>query len=323
MVAWVDCVDRAPRRPRHPSGSRVGAETPEPHEQYLWDTGLHWGEWLRTGDAPRRRPLRELSPTRLRHRRHRLSSPTARARWLPNRADPRSRRRRGSLRGALRERAATRGRRSSSPTTAPCAPTRQANVRARARVRPRARRAARHRSPTSWWRLVRAADTHLGTGFLATPYLLPVLADTGHLDVAYELLFQDTPPSWLAMIDRGATTIWEHWEGVDADGVAARVAQPLQQGRGDLVPAPLRRRHPALGRRPRVPALPRRAAARRRPHVGERRARVAVRTHRVVMVDRRDRHDVRRAWCRRTPRPRSCCPTVASKWPDPDWPRSI
>ena len=46
-----------------------------------------------------------------------------------------------------------------------------------------------------------------------------MLADHGHLDVAYELLFQDTAPSWLAMIDRGATTIWEHWEGIDEDGV--------------------------------------------------------------------------------------------------------
>lgn len=68
--------------------------------------------------------------------------------------------------------------------------------------------------------LVRAADTHLGTGFLATPDLLPVLADSGHLDVAYELLLQDTAPSWLHMIDRGATTVWEHWDGVGADGTA-------------------------------------------------------------------------------------------------------
>jgi len=67
--------------------------------------------------------------------------------------------------------------------------------------------------------LVRAAGNHLGTGFLATPFLLPVLADTGHLDVAYELLFQDTEPSWLVMVDRGATTIWEEWGGIDADGV--------------------------------------------------------------------------------------------------------
>ena len=66
---------------------------------------------------------------------------------------------------------------------------------------------------------IRAAGTHLGTGFLATPFLLPVLADTGHLDVAYELLFQDTEPSWLVMVDRGATTVWEEWGGVDADGV--------------------------------------------------------------------------------------------------------
>jgi alpha-L-rhamnosidase len=68
--------------------------------------------------------------------------------------------------------------------------------------------------------LVREAGTHLGTGFLATPDLLPVLADGGHVEVAYELLRQDTAPSWLAMIDRGATTMWEHWDGVGADGVA-------------------------------------------------------------------------------------------------------
>lgn len=52
--------------------------------------------------------------------------------------------------------------------------------------------------------LIRAAGNHLGTGFLATPDLLPALADTGHLDVAYELLFQKDVPSWLAMIDRGS-----------------------------------------------------------------------------------------------------------------------
>jgi len=66
--------------------------------------------------------------------------------------------------------------------------------------------------------LIRDAGNHLDTGFLSTPCLLPVLAQTGHLDVAYELLLQDTAPSWLAMIKAGATTIWELWEGVDAEG---------------------------------------------------------------------------------------------------------
>src|SRR6202008_321214 len=68
--------------------------------------------------------------------------------------------------------------------------------------------------------LIRDAGTHLGTGFLATPYLLPVLADNGHLAVAYELLLQDTAQSWMAMIERGATPIWESWNGIDEAGDA-------------------------------------------------------------------------------------------------------
>ena len=40
-----------------------------------------------------------------------------------------------------------------------------------------------------------------------------------HVDTAYALLLQDTEPSWLTMIDRGATTMWERWNGVDAEGV--------------------------------------------------------------------------------------------------------
>ena len=67
-------------------------------------------------------------------------------------------------------------------------------------------------------KLIREAGTRLGTGFLATPYLLPVLADNGELELAYELLLQRTPPSWMAMLDAGATTIWESWEALKPDG---------------------------------------------------------------------------------------------------------
>ena len=38
--------------------------------------------------------------------------------------------------------------------------------------------------------------------------------------MAYDLLFQDTPPSWLTMVERGATTVWEHWDGIAEDGSA-------------------------------------------------------------------------------------------------------
>jgi alpha-L-rhamnosidase len=48
--------------------------------------------------------------------------------------------------------------------------------------------------------------------------LCQVLADNGRLDVAYDLLTQKTIPSWLYAVTKGATTIWETWEGIDEAG---------------------------------------------------------------------------------------------------------
>ena len=61
--------------------------------------------------------------------------------------------------------------------------------------------------------LVQAADTHLATGFLGTPLVLPALSDNGHHELACRLLRQDTYPSWLFEIKNGATSIWERWNG--------------------------------------------------------------------------------------------------------------
>ena len=66
--------------------------------------------------------------------------------------------------------------------------------------------------------LVAQNDYHLNTGFLSTPFLCRVLSDYGHTDTAYRLLLQDTAPSWLYPVKHGATTIWESWDGVRADG---------------------------------------------------------------------------------------------------------
>jgi alpha-L-rhamnosidase len=60
---------------------------------------------------------------------------------------------------------------------------------------------------------IAAADWRLSTGFAGVGYLLPVLSSAGHTDVAYRLLEQDALPSWRYMIDHGATTIWERWDG--------------------------------------------------------------------------------------------------------------
>jgi len=60
-------------------------------------------------------------------------------------------------------------------------------------------------------RLVREAGTHLRTGFLGTPHLVPALDRTGHSDLAAEVLLQESYPSWFFSINQGATTIWERW----------------------------------------------------------------------------------------------------------------
>jgi alpha-L-rhamnosidase len=60
---------------------------------------------------------------------------------------------------------------------------------------------------------IKAKNWHLSTGFVGLSYLLPTLTETGHLDVAYRLLENDTFPSWGYSIKNGATTIWERWDG--------------------------------------------------------------------------------------------------------------
>ena len=65
---------------------------------------------------------------------------------------------------------------------------------------------------------VRARGNHLATGFVGTPYLLFALSDTGHTDTAWDLLLQDTYPSWLYPVKVGATSIWERWDSLKADG---------------------------------------------------------------------------------------------------------
>ena len=66
--------------------------------------------------------------------------------------------------------------------------------------------------------LVKADGWHLSTGFLGTPALLGALSENGHADVAYRLLLQTSYPSWGYEIGKGATTIWERWDGIRPDG---------------------------------------------------------------------------------------------------------
>ena len=64
-------------------------------------------------------------------------------------------------------------------------------------------------------RLIKALDNYswrIGTGFLSTPYILSVLEEI-NIEYAYKLLLNEEMPGWLFMVKKGASTIWESWEG--------------------------------------------------------------------------------------------------------------
>lgn len=61
-------------------------------------------------------------------------------------------------------------------------------------------------------------DGCLDTGFLGTPFLMDVLCKINRQDLAYQILWQEKAPSWLYEVNHGATTIWESWYGYDKNG---------------------------------------------------------------------------------------------------------
>jgi alpha-L-rhamnosidase len=211
--AWVDYAARSAAHGRHPA--RV-ADHPEPrdHEKYLWDTGFHWGEWLEPDfqladfGAFAAADKSEVATAYL----HRSAATLARI---------------GEVIGvdadtvaAYRELAEQARRAWQAEYVRPdgslLVRTQASHVRALAFGLVADH--GRGQLADALAGLVAEADGHLTTGFLSTGLLLPALADAGRLDTAYELLLQDTEPSWLTMIDRGATTMWERWNGVDAEG---------------------------------------------------------------------------------------------------------
>ncbi len=66
--------------------------------------------------------------------------------------------------------------------------------------------------------MVKECGIKLQTGFVGTPYLLHVLSDYGYAELAYSLLLRRQYPSWLYPVTKGATTIWEHWDGIMENG---------------------------------------------------------------------------------------------------------
>lgn len=67
-------------------------------------------------------------------------------------------------------------------------------------------------------KLLEKENGHLVTGFVGTPYFCHALSENGYIKEAYDLLLKDDFPSWLYQVRMGATTIWEHWDGIKPDG---------------------------------------------------------------------------------------------------------
>lgn len=207
---WLDFAIRSAAGGRHPDR----ADQPvAPHEEFLWDTGFHWGEWLEPGvevgdfRAFVGADKSEVATAYL----HRSAATLVRVGELLGEDVTRYRRVADGARAAWRAEWV-------EPDGTLRVQTQASHVRALAfdLVPEDLRGAVAERLVE----LVAQADGHLATGFLSTGLLLPTLAEAGHVGTAYELLQQDTEPSWLTMIDRGATTVWERWDGVDDAGGA-------------------------------------------------------------------------------------------------------
>ncbi|WP_156786239.1 alpha-L-rhamnosidase [Microterricola viridarii] len=210
MRVWVEYAARSAAAGRHPDRA---AERPleRPHERYLWDTGFHFGEWLEPDTPPAPDPTVDhgIVATAFLHRSAHTLALAEAAVGRPADAEHYSRL-------AENVRAAWCAEYLAADNTL-SEESQGHYVRALAfgLVPEERRQAVADRLAA----LIRENGTRLGTGFLATGLLLPTLADAGHLDLAYELLFARDIPSWLGMIDHGATTMWEWWDGVTPSGV--------------------------------------------------------------------------------------------------------
>ncbi len=61
------------------------------------------------------------------------------------------------------------------------------------------------------------SKNHIGVGLIGAQWLMRALSDNGRADLAYTMATQTMYPGWGYMISKGATTIWELWNGDTAD----------------------------------------------------------------------------------------------------------
>ena len=212
MAAWVNYLEDRARTKRGIS-RRFSQHRVGPLEQWILDSGFHWGEWLRPGEQFPRNALEGTWHGAVVATAYFAASAATLSRAAAVLGHAEDARRYTALADNVRRAWQAAFLR---PDGRIGTDRQDDYVRALAfDLLPAGDRAA---AAVRLVNLIEAAGGHLGTGFLSTPLLLPVLIDTGHTDLAYRLLQQDTVPSWLYQVERGATTIWETWTGYTPDG---------------------------------------------------------------------------------------------------------
>jgi alpha-L-rhamnosidase len=225
MRRWVEWALGTARDARHPSRVERSAQ-PLAYEEFIWDGSFHWGEWLEPGkriaDDPMAWYMADKGEVGTAYLFRSVRTLAAIADVLGHTGDAAGYRetaekvRGGWQREFLDEEGRTRAGTQASYVRALAFDLVPEDLR---------ERTARHLAD-----LIEAAGRHLGTGFLSTADLLPVLADAGYSDLAYAVLLRRSSPSWLGMLDRGATTIWEDWDGVADDGTATASLNHYSKG---------------------------------------------------------------------------------------------
>jgi alpha-L-rhamnosidase len=218
MVAWLQfCVRRASTR--HPS--RTGDV--QPHEEYIIDTGFHWGEWLEPSNSLSDASVAEGEmPHALKMIIDLGTNPDgevatayfARSAQLLSRiADVLGNTEEALAYAALHDRIRAAYQIEFLDGDGVPRTLTQAKL-----VRPLAfgliPDSAGQRVADVLAELIVANGSRLGTGFLSTGLLLPVLSEWGHDDLALDVLLQEEQPSWLGQVALGATTTLETWDGV-------------------------------------------------------------------------------------------------------------
>ena len=139
---------------------------------------------------------------------------------------------------------------------------------------------------------IRRYQDHLSTGIQTTHRVMLELTRNGRTDVGWQLLTNRTFPSWGYMIDNGATTIWERWDGyVKGRGFQDAGMNSFNHWAFGAVGEWMWRdvgRHQSRRRAARLEALHRRAQTRRRRDLGQGRIPIHSRTHGLRVDNRWD-----------------------------------